>query len=180
MSGRDESRESEPVSVRAEIEELRVRLESAEAVLSILALKAEYGDLVDRRFSMGRVIDKPALDDLVEEIAGLFTEDATWDGGPVLGVARGRAEIAERLARPTLVFSRHLFTKPRIRALPPKASARWDLLCPCKTPDGRSWWMCGYEDDEYRVDHGVWRHSTMKLTTVFMSPAGEGFDRLQV
>ena len=48
----------------------------------------------------------------------------------------------------------------------------------CRTPDGRSWWMCGYEDDEYRCEHGAWRHRRMRLTTVFMVQTGEGFDRI--
>jgi SnoaL-like domain len=157
-----------------------MRLGAVEAVLAIHALKAEYADLVDSRLSMGRVIEQPLLDAVVQQITDLFTEDAVWDGGPVLGLASGRPEIAERLRNPTLVFSRHLFTKPRIHADPPFASARWDLLCPCKTPDGRSWWMCGYEDDQYRLDDGRWRHSKMRLTTVFMAPTGDGFDRLFV
>jgi SnoaL-like domain len=167
-------------SHRTEIDALRERLERTEAILAIQALKAEYADLVDRRFSLGKVLEQPMLDEVVDQICGLFTPDAAWDGGPVLGVASGRHEIAERMRKPTLVFSRHLFTKPRIQVDPPEASARWDLLCPCKTPDGRSWWMCGYEDDEYSLDEGVWRHSKMRLTTVFMTPVGGGFDRLLV
>ena len=162
------------------IEALRVRLERTEAVLAIQSLKAEYADLVDRRFSQGAVLEQPMLDAVVAKICDLFTPDAIWDGGPVLGVANGRRQIAERLRNPTLVFSRHLFTKPRIRVDSQTASASWDLLCPCRTPDGRSWWMCGYEDDEYTLDDDLWRHSKMTLTTVFMTQAGEGFDRILV
>jgi hypothetical protein len=157
---------------------LQVRVSSAEAILAIQALKADYGELVDRRFSRGTVVDRETLDLVVDEITELFTEDAVWDGGSVLGSARGRKAIAQRLRAPTLTFSRHLFTKPRIRVDGRIASARWDLLCPCRTPDGRSWWMCGYEDDEYLLEAGAWRHTSMRLTTVFMSETGEGFDRV--
>jgi hypothetical protein len=162
----------------SELAALRARMSSAEAVLAIQALKADYGELVDRRFSRGAVVDPETLDRVVDEIGELFTEDAVWDGGPVLGSARGRSAIVQRLRAPTLTFSRHLFTKPRIRADGEFASARWDLLSPCRTPDGRSWWMCGYEDDEYLLEDGAWRHSSMRLTTVFMTETGEGFERI--
>lgn len=157
---------------------LEARMARAEAVLAVQALKADYGDLVDRRFSKGGVVGPQALEEIVGRIVLLFTEDAVWDGGPVLGVATGRTEIATRLATPTLSFSRHLFTKPRIDVDGATATGRWDLLCPCTTADGRSWWMCGYEDDEYRLEDGRWRHSAMHLTTLFMSETGEGFDRI--
>jgi len=39
--------------------------------------------------------------------------------------------------------------------------------------------MCGYEDDTYvRGEDGAWLHATMKLTTVFMAPAAEGWRRI--
>lgn len=171
---------AETAELTSEVASLRRRVEDVETILAIQSLKATYGDLVDRRFSMGAVVPKPELDSTVEEIVSLFTEDAVWDGGPVLGMASGRAGIADRLRNPTLVFSRHLFVKPRIRVDGETAAARWDLLCPCKTPDGRSWWMCGVEDDVYRRNEGVWRHREMRLTTVFMTPAGEGFERIFV
>jgi SnoaL-like domain len=109
----------------------------------------------------------------------LFTEDGEWNGGPVLGVARGRRAIAARLAEPTLTFSRHFFVRPRITVTGASAVGTWDLLVPCKDAHGTSYWMCGVEDDEYARDRsGIWRHSRMALTTVFMSPAGAGFDRI--
>ena len=39
--------------------------------------------------------------------------------------------------------------------------------------------MCGYEEDEY-VREGVssWLHRSMRLTTVFMAPTDEGWDRI--
>lgn len=162
----------------SEVAGLRARVEAVEAVLAIEALKAAYAELVDRRFAKGHVVGASALDQVVSDTLELFTADAVWDGGPVLGQAVGRAAIAERLRTPTLVFARHLFMKPRIEVELPRASGRWDLLCPCRTPDGRSWWMCGYEDDEYRLEDGSWRHQSMRLTTVFMVEAGEEFDRI--
>ena len=83
-------------------------------MLALHDLKARYGDLVDARFSRGAVVAPDRLAELAGRAAALFTEDGVWDGGPGLGVARGREEIAARLASPTLVFSRHLFVRPRI------------------------------------------------------------------
>ncbi len=155
---------------------LRARLEAAEGVLAIHALKARYGELVDRRFEKGRPLEGSRLDDLAKAIADLFTPDGIWDGGPALGVAVGRAAIADRMRRTTLAFSRHLFLQPRITVTGDTAEARWELLSPCTTAGGKACWMSGFEDDEYvRDPQGYWLHHRMRLTTVFMAPAGEGW-----
>ena len=145
------------------------RVEAAESVLQIQDLKARYGDLVDQRFSRGSPVDPDSLQSLARAAAALFTTDAVWDGGPGLGRQVGRSAIAARLAQPTLTFARHLFVKPRIDVRGDRATGRWDLLSPCRRPDGTSWWMCGFEDDEYARVEGVWLHRSMTLTTVFMA-----------
>ena len=53
--------------------------------------------------------------------------------------------------------------------------ARWDLLSPCTTRDGRARWMAGFEDDEYRREDGRWLHTRMKLGVVFMAPHDRGW-----
>ena len=166
--------------VNVVLADLRRRLERAEAVLAIHALKARYGALVDERFARGSVIDPEALAQVAQRIAELFTEDAVWDGGPGLGAVTGRDAIARRLSEPTLVFSRHFFFNPRVEveATGDRARGRWDLLSPCRRPDGSSWWMCGYEDDEYTCVSGSWLHCSMRLTTVFMEPVGRGWERI--
>ena len=161
-----------------EIASLRRRVESAESLLALQALKARYGDLVDQRFSHGRRVDEDRLRGVAEAAAQLFTEDGVWDGGPGLGRHVGRAAIAARLAEPTLTFSRHLFVKPRLGVEGDRAWGRWDLLCPCRREDGSSWWMCGFEDDEYQLVDGAWLHRTMELTTVFVSPADRGWEQI--
>ena len=162
----------------AEMAALRQRVEWSESVLAIQALKARYGELVDQRFSAGAVVEPDALARVADAVAALFTSDGTWDGGPGLGKVVGRADIAARLRDPTLVFSRHFFLNPRIDVSDARASARWDLLSPCRRADGTSYWMCGYEDDEYAYVGGRWFHQSMKLTTVFMTPVGEGWTRI--
>ena len=38
--------------------------------------------------------------------------------------------------------------------------------------------MSGYEDDTYVRVHGAWLHASMSLSTVFISPAGEGWPHI--
>lgn len=159
----------------AEVAGLTRRLDECEGVLAIHALKARYGELVDRRYEGGAPAADATLAELADQAARLFTEDAVWDGGPGLGTARGRPAIAERLRRPTLSFARHFFTNPRIEVDGHRGRGRWDLLSPCRRPDGSSYWMSGYEDDEYVRVGGAWLHRAMRLTTVFMAPVGEGW-----
>jgi len=164
----------------AEVAALRQRVDAGESVLAIQNLKARYGELVDQRFSAGAVVDPETLSQVAESIAALFTTDGVWAGGAGLGTAVGRPAIASRLRDPTLVFSRHFFLNPRIEVDRETAKARWDLLSPCRRSDGTSYWMSGYEDDEYARVEGSWLHRSMKLTTVFMTPVGEGWTRILV
>lgn len=158
-----------------ELADLRQRLHEVESVLAIQVLKARYGELVDRRFHRGRVVDEETLARVAHEAAALFAPDAVWDGGPVLGRAVGRKAIAARLQAPTVSFARHFFVNPRITSSGIAARARWDVLSPCRGSDGTSYWMTGYEDDEYILLDGSWLHSHMKLTTVFMAPVADGW-----
>ncbi len=162
----------------SEVAALRRRIEASESTLAIHALKARYAALVDRRFSKGRVVDRPTLDAVAAEAAQLFTTDAVWDGGPVLGRVTGRPAIADRLAAPTLAFARHFFVQPQLEVDGDTARGRWELLSPCRTADGVSSWMFGYEDDEYACVDGVWLHRSMTLTTVVMAPVADGWERV--
>jgi hypothetical protein len=162
----------------AEVAELRRRVDASESVLGIHALKARYGELLDGRFSAEGVVGASELRRIADEAATLFSVDGVWDGGPGLGRATGRPAIAARLRASTLSFSRHLFVKPRIEVDGDRARGRWDLLCPCRRPDGASYWMCGFEDDEYARTEGIWLHRSMRLTTLFMAPVAEGWTRI--
>ncbi len=164
--------------LQAEIAALRARVEAAEAVHAIQSLKARYAQLVDARFVRGALAEPARLARVAEEIAALFTEDGVWDGGPALGVARGRDEIAARMRVPTLSFSWHFFLKPRIEVDGAAASARWDILSPCTTKDGRPHWMVGFEDDEYARVGGAWLHRRMQLTSVFLAPHATGWEKI--
>jgi SnoaL-like domain len=164
----------------AEMAALRHRVGASESVLAIQSLKARYGELVDRRFARGAVVDPVTLAEVADAIAALFTHDGVWDGGPGLGSVTGRQSIAAHLREPTLTFSRHFFLNSRIAVDGETAQARWDVLSPCCRLDGSSYWMSGYEDDVYAQVDRVWLHRSMKLTTVFMSPVGEGWTKILV
>jgi hypothetical protein len=168
--------------LQVEVAALRQRVVRSESILAIQALKARYGELVDRRFSAGAVVEAETLGHIADQIAALFTVDGVWDGGPGLGVVTGRREIAQRLRETTLTFSRHFFVNPRIDvdADEGQARGRWELLSPCRRADGSSYWMSGFEDDEYARVDGEWLHRSMKLTTVFMTPVGEGWTKVFV
>ena len=161
-----------------QVAELRVRVEAAEAVQAIQNLKARYAQLVDERYVRGKVAPEEKVAAVAGQIAALFTADGVWDGGPALGVSTGREQIAARMRAPTLVFSWHFFLKPQIHVEGEHARARWDILSPCTTKDGKPSWMVGFEDDEYwRVD-GVWLHARMKLTTVFLAAHETGWQKI--
>ena len=159
----------------ATVERLAARLRAVEDVQAIERLKARYGELVDRRYGADGIVPAPELDTLAAAIADLFTADAVWDGGALLGLCRGRAAIRERFLEPTLRFSWHYFVKPRIEVSGESARGTWDLLAPCTTQEGVASWMAGVEEDEYRRVDGRWLHASMRLRVVFMAPHAGGF-----
>lgn len=160
------------------IARLEGRLRAAEDVQAIARLKARYGALADARYGRDGPVEAPELERLAGEIAALFSEDAEWDGGKVLGVCEGREAIRARMAEPTLRFAWHLFAKPDITVKGDTARATWDVLAPCTLRDGRPFWMAGVEEDEYvRADdapHG-WLHSRMRLRVVLFAPHERGW-----
>ena len=156
------------------IERLEARLRALEDAEAIRRLKARYAELVDARYHRGAPRDAAELERLAGEIAQLFSESAVWDGG-ALGVCTGRDAIRERMAQPTLHFSRHYFVNPRIDVDGDRARARWELLAPCTSRDDRAMWMAGVEDDEYVREGGVWLHSRMRLAVHFFAPHEHGW-----
>lgn len=151
--------------LEARLQALERRVRILEDVESIQRLKARYGELVDQRYGEHGPKDAGALAEIARELAELFTEDAVWDGGSSLGTCRGRREIRERFAEPTLRTSWHYFVKPQIRVDPDgeHAHGRWDLLAPVTTRAGEFRWMAGVEDDEYAKVAGRWLHSRLTL-----------------
>lgn len=161
--------------LEAKVRRLEQRIRVLEDMEAIRDLKARYARLADARYRRDGVVGEAELRALAEEIAALFTEDAVWDGGGVLGICRGRSEIRERFLAPTLRFSWHYFVKPRIVVEGERAHGSWDLFAPCTSRSGEAHWMAGVEEDEYRRVDGEWLHSRMKLSVVFLAPYGRGW-----
>lgn len=158
----------------AALQKLEARLRALEDAEAIRRLKARYAELVDARYERGAAKPSAELAPLAEAIAALFTEDAVWEGG-ALGTCSGRAAIRERMAQPTLLFSRHYFVNPQIAVAGDRATARWELLAPCTATDGRPMWMAGVEDDEYARLGEAWLHTRMKLGVHFFAPHERGW-----
>jgi len=159
----------------ARIDVLERRLRRAEDHGEILNLKSRYGALADSRYTTRGVVATAELERIARQLCELFSEDAVWDGGAGLGVARGREAIYQRFLEPALGFTWHYFVKPLIHVDGDRAQGSWDILAPCTTADGRALWMAGYEEDEYARVAGRWLHTRMKLTVVFMAPYERGW-----
>ena len=162
------------MSDAASIERLAARVRALEDVEAIRRLKARYAERVDARYERGAPRPPEQLERLADEIAALFTEDAVWEGG-ALGTCSGRPAIRDRMAQPTLHFSRHYFVNPQIEVVGDRATARWELLAPCTSTDGRPMWMAGVEDDSYARVGDTWLHTRMKLGVHFFTPHERGW-----
>ena len=158
-----------------ELAALQERVDELEAFQAIQNLKARYGSLADRRYTRKGPKSEDEIAAAAEELVGLFTADAVWDGGATLGVAEGHDAIRARFLSPTLQFSWHYLVKPEIHVEGDEARATWDILAPCTTPDGTAMWMSGVEHDRYRREGGVWLHTHMRLEPVFMVPHAKGW-----
>ncbi|MDC0292394.1 nuclear transport factor 2 family protein [Candidatus Binatia bacterium] len=164
-------------SLEERIASLETRLDAAESTLAIERLKAEYAARVDSRHAhiSAGAPDPAHVSEMAARVAELFTEDAVWDGGRSLGVARGRAAIQDRLANPTVRWAWHFFLKPRIRVRGDFAEGTWDLFSPCTLQDGSQRWMVGVENDTYHRVDGVWLHASMQLETVILASFEKGW-----
>ncbi len=157
-----------------ELAALTARVQALEAVDAIRRLKAHYAELVDSRYAKGAPRSAAELAPISAAIAALFTEGAVWDGG-ALGVCTGRDAIRERMAAPTLHFSRHYFVNADIRVDGDRARGRWELLAPCTSRENQPMWMAGAEEDEYERVGGIWLHARMQLRVHFFAPHERGW-----
>lgn len=162
-------------ALAARVSALEARLRAVEDADAIQRLKARYGQLVDARYTRRGPKPREEVEPIAREASLLFSEDAVWDGGPALGVCRGREAIYERLRAPTLRFSWHFFLKPDLEVSGDTARGTWDILSPCTTAEGRAMWLTGVEHDEYVRVEGAWLHASMRLEVVFMAPHDVGW-----
>ena len=157
----------------ATIEELEKRIRVLEDIEGIRLLKARYCAYCDDGYD-------------ADGIAGLFTEDAVWDGG-----IRGKGEGREgrggegiraffQRAPQRLPFSVHMVMNPIIDVDGDTGRGTWYLFQPCTFAEGdRAVWGSARYDEEYvRVD-GKWMFRSLKLTSFFWTPFDKGWAREQ-
>ena len=112
-------------------------------------------------------------------IAGLFVEDAVWDGGD-FGRCEGRAAIHKffRGAPRMLSLAAHQVMNPIIAVDGDRATGEWKLLQPCtlEGKDGpRAMWLAANYHDEYIRTPSGWKFQSLKVTALFFTPHDAGW-----
>ena len=138
------------------VEDLERRIAALEDIEEIKKLKARYCAYCDDSYD-------------ADGIAGLFTEDAVWDGG-IRGRADGREEIRQFFQRAPqrLPFAVHMVMNPIIEVNGDAATGVWYLFQACTYSEGR------YDEEYVRVG-GQWKFRSLKLTSHFWTPFDEGW-----
>lgn len=141
---------------------LERRLTRLEAIEEIKRLKARYCAYCDDRYDP-------------DGIAGLFTEDGTWDGES-FGRHVGRDAIRSFFQRASgeITFAAHLVLNPIISITDAgHAVGKWRLIMPATVRvDGMSEarWLVGAYDEHYAVVGGSWLFKTLKFHINFYTP----------
>ena len=146
------------------LEDIERRLKALEDVEEIKRLKARYCAYCDDNYD-------------ADGIAGLFTEDAVWDGG-MRGRADGREEIRNFFirARQRLPFAIHMVMNPIIEVDGDTAKGIWYLFQACTYAEGdQAVWGSARYDEEYLRVNGAWMFKHLKLTSFFWTPFDQGW-----
>ena len=150
------------------LEDLERRVRALEDVEAIKQLKTRYCAYCDDSYN-------------ADGIAGLFVEDAVWDGG-IRGRAEGREEIRDFFIRAPqrLPFAIHMVMNPIIEVSGDEASGTWYLFQPCTFAEGNQavWGSARYDEEYVRVD-GEWKFKNLKLTSFFWTPFDQGWVKNQ-
>lgn len=138
------------------------RLQRLEDVEAIDRLKTMYCFHCDNDFD-------------ADAIAGLFSEDATWDGGLQRGRHVGRKAIRDFLDqnKGRIPFAAHLLCNPLIDVNGDCARGRWRMLMPhnktTASAPGAHWLINSYDDDFVRRD-GRWYISVLRVQIATLDP----------
>jgi len=146
------------------LEDLERRVKVIEDVEEIKQLKARYCGFCDDNYD-------------ADGIAGLFTEDAVWDGG-IRGRADGREEIRAFFvnASQRLPFAIHMVMNPIINVQGDNATGIWYLFQACTYAEGDvAIWGSGRYDEQYARVSGEWKFEHLKLTSNFWTPFDQGW-----
>ena len=117
-----------------------------------------------------------------EGIAGCFTEDGIWAGGP-LGHAESRDGIRSFFARtPEVVsFAVHYTTNPIIEIDGDRAEGTWYLWQPMvMVADDQAMWLAAHYKERYRRENDKWLIEHLALDVKSFSPYESGFGRVRM
>ena len=157
---------------------LEARVQRLEDIEAIKQLKALYCSLCDDGYD-------------ADGLAELFTEDAVWDGG-ALGVAKGREKIRRFFENTPKVmpFAVRMVMNPSIQVDGDSATGRWYLFqsatfkpaTPVSGGDtpvsgATALWGAARYDEEYVRVGGEWKFRSLRLTSRFWTPYGEGWEK---
>ena len=147
---------------------LDARVRRLEDIEALKALKSRYAEYCDNDYNP-------------DQLAPLFTSDATWDGG-VLGHAEGRDAIHAffAVASQAIPFAVHHVMNPDITVDGDRATGTWLLWQPCVHGSGAALWIAGRYQDEYRREDGVWRFSKVCFRPNVISPYEHGFAKARM
>jgi SnoaL-like domain len=141
---------------------LEQRLSRLEVIEEIKRLKARYCAYCDDKYDP-------------DGIAGLFTENGTWDGES-FGRYIGREAIRAFFQRASgeITFAAHLVLNPIINVTDADhASGKWRLIMPATVRvDGRSEarWLVGAYEERYVQVGGAWLFESLKFHINFYTP----------
>jgi hypothetical protein len=146
---------------------LEQRIARLESIEQIRTLKAVYCEFCDRDYDP-------------EGLAGLFTEDAVWDGG-IFGRYEGRQAIRQFFqgVSGSLVFAAHLVMNPIISFVDnDTATGKWRLWQPATQNEGGKLeckFLLAAYDDVYVRTAGTWLHKSVKVQVNFFEPVTSGW-----
>ena len=147
-----------------DLEEIGRRLRVLEDIQEIKKLKARYCAYCDDNYD-------------ADGLAGLFTEDAVWDGG-IRGRAEGKDGIRDFFSKAPqrLSFALHRVVNPIIEVEEDEAKGTWYLFQSCTYDQGNQavWGSARYDEEYLRVD-GEWKFRRLELTSFFWTPFDEGW-----
>ena len=150
------------------LEDIERRVKVLEDIEEIKKLKARYCAYCDDNYD-------------ADAIAGLFVEDAIWDGG-IRGRADGREEIRNFFIRAPqrLPFAVHMVLNPIIEVSGDEAKGSWYLFQACTFAEGNQavWGSARYDEEYVRVS-GEWKFKNLKLTSFFWTPFDQGWVKNQ-
>lgn len=146
---------------------LSQRIQTLEDIEAIKKLKTRYCAYCDNCYD-------------ADSLASLFTLDAVWDGGEILGRAEGREAIRNffQSSSKRLPFAIHHVTNPIIEVVGDTGTGKWYLLQPCTRADqNRAAWLAARYDEAYVRVHGEWRFQRITIEPTFYTPYDQGWAR---